>query len=37
MQLLNDFKSKDFWIALTVAIITFLIGYHLPRILKRNT
>lgn len=36
-MILDDMRGRDFWIALTVTLIAFLVTYHMPRILKRNT
>lgn len=32
----RDMQSRDFWVGLVVAICTFLLTYHLPRIINRN-
>lgn len=34
--MIQDMKSRDFLIALSVTLVAFLITYHLPRVLKRN-
>jgi hypothetical protein len=35
-NVLQDMKSRDFLISLTVTLIAFFITYHLPRVIKRN-
>lgn len=35
-DVLSDMSTKDFRISLIVAIVAFLVTYHLPRVLKRN-